>query len=129
MQIEHPVGIAYDNVSPANLAWLEELADYGKSKGVGLASYELMIASRGRGAPVDCIGPTSGKPGSLFGQSVCVASGWSDDCFPKSVYENACRGRARLLPSLNGSGNDPPNGSAGSPRPTTTGVFIHALSR
>jgi len=42
-----------------------------------------MIASRDRGEDVDVIDPHTGRPGSPFGQSVCVASAWSDNYFPK----------------------------------------------
>jgi len=42
-----------------------------------------MVASRGRGAEHDCIDPATGKPGSPFGQSVCLGTKWADDYFTR----------------------------------------------
>ena len=83
----HPwPGIAYDNLKPEYVALWKEIADYAKERGIIMGGYELVIASRGRGADVNCVDPATGKPGSLFGQSVCIASKWKDDYF-KNVFE------------------------------------------
>ena len=79
LQIEHPVGIGYANLSDGNIKWLKELCDYGKSKKVRLGGYELMMASQGRGAENDCIDPATNRPGSIFGQSGCACSKWGEE--------------------------------------------------
>jgi hypothetical protein len=81
LQIEHPHGIAYADLSAGNIKWLKEICDYARTRNVRVGGYELMMASRGRGAEVDCIDPNTGRPGSLFGQSACGASKWGDMYF------------------------------------------------
>ncbi|HRQ19449.1 MAG TPA: hypothetical protein PL085_20395, partial [Agriterribacter sp.] len=76
-------GISHDNLAPAYLSLWKEVADYAKTKGIITGGYELQVASRGRGAAYDCIAPATGKPGSFFGQSVCIASKWQDIYYPK----------------------------------------------
>ncbi|MGO4292221.1 LamG-like jellyroll fold domain-containing protein [Chitinophaga sp. RAB17] len=76
-------GISHDNLDSAYVGLWKEIAHYAAAKGIIMGGYELQVASRGRGAAVDCIDPQTGKPGSLFGQSVCVASEWQDTYYPK----------------------------------------------
>lgn len=52
--------------------------EYAHSKGIELGGYTLMCASRNVGPENNCISPETGKPGSMFGQSACLASGWAD---------------------------------------------------
>ena len=80
---EHPGGFNYSDLSPGNVESMKRICDYAKTKGIRVGAYQLMIASVGWGADVDCIDPVSNKPGSMFGQSVCAASKWSD-----MYYEN-----------------------------------------
>ncbi len=81
----HPwPGIRHDNLDPKYVAHWKGISDYCRERGIILGGYELAIASRGRGAQVDCIDPATGKPGSLFGQSVCIASAWKDEYFAKT---------------------------------------------
>ena len=83
----HPwPGIAHDNLTPQYVAHWKEIADYAQERGIIMGGYELVIASRGRGDEVNCVDPETGKPGSLFGQSVCIASKWKDEYF-KKVFE------------------------------------------
>ncbi|HAC20807.1 MAG TPA: hypothetical protein DCF91_01755, partial [Porphyromonadaceae bacterium] len=76
-------GISHDNLDEKYIQHWKMIADYAKERGIPMGGYELQIASRGRGAEVDCISPETGKPGSLFGQSVCVASDWKDTYYGK----------------------------------------------
>ncbi|HEY4206719.1 MAG TPA: hypothetical protein VGM31_07905, partial [Puia sp.] len=76
-------GISYDNLDPAYVSLWKGVADYAKAKNIIMGGYELQVASRGRGAEYDCIDPKTGKPGSFFGQSVCIASKWQDLYYPK----------------------------------------------
>ncbi|MCL5097203.1 MAG: LamG domain-containing protein [Candidatus Omnitrophica bacterium] len=76
-------GISYENLEPAYVAKWKAMADYAKTRGIIMSGYELMVASRGRGAEVDCIDPATGKPGSPFGQSVCLGTKWADDFFSR----------------------------------------------
>lgn len=76
-------GISHDNLDTDYVNLWKEIASYAASKDIVMGGYELQIASRGRGAEVDCIDPETNKPGSLFGQSVCIASAWQDQYFPK----------------------------------------------
>ncbi|WP_162946556.1 LamG domain-containing protein [Chitinophaga barathri] len=75
-------GISHDKLDTAYVALWKEIADFAKGKGIVMGGYELQVASRGRGADVDCVDPETGKPGSLFGQSVCIASKWKDTYYP-----------------------------------------------
>jgi hypothetical protein len=77
-------GIDHDNLDETYVNHWKTISDYAKKRGIIMDGYELLIASRGRGASVDCIDPETGKQGSLFGQSVCIASDWSDEYFKKS---------------------------------------------
>ncbi len=77
------VGIQHDNLEPNYVNFWKDIAIYAKERGIIIGGYELQIASRGRGEQVNCVNPETGKPGSLFGQSVCVASAWRDSYFPK----------------------------------------------
>ncbi|WP_316753111.1 LamG-like jellyroll fold domain-containing protein [Pedobacter gandavensis] len=76
-------GIAHDNLDTAYVALWKDIAAYAKAKGIVMGGYELQVASRGRGAQYDCIDPVTQKPGSLFGQSVCIASDWQDVYYTK----------------------------------------------
>ena len=76
-------GISHDNLDSAYVQHWRKIAAYAKERGIIMGGYELQIASRGRGKEVDCIHPETGKRGSLFGQSVCIASEWKD-----SYYNN-----------------------------------------
>jgi hypothetical protein len=78
LQIEHPVGIRYDDLSPGYVAWLKDICDHGKAKNVRVGGYELMMASQSRGPDNDCINPATNRPGSLFGQSGCGCSKWGE---------------------------------------------------
>lgn len=77
------VGLQHDNLDPEYVALWKDIASYAQERGIITGGYELQVASRGRGDKVNCIHPETGKPGSLFGQSVCVASEWKDTYFPK----------------------------------------------
>ena len=79
-------GVSHDNLSPAYVAKWQEIAAYAKAKGIITTGYELMVASRGRGAARDCVDPATGKPGSPFGQSLCLGTQWADDYF-KRVWQ------------------------------------------
>ena len=76
-------GVSHDNLDPTYVAKWKALADYAKAKGIIMSGYELMVASRGRGAEQDCIDPATGKPGSPFGQSVCLGTKWADDYYQR----------------------------------------------
>ncbi|MBI5834139.1 MAG: LamG domain-containing protein [Armatimonadetes bacterium] len=78
---EHPGGFNYADTSPANIAAMKAICDYGRAKGIRVGAYQLMMASQGWGSREDnynCIDPSTGQPGSLFGQSACGASAWAD---------------------------------------------------
>ncbi len=77
------VGLQHDNLDPKYVAFWKDIVDYAKARNIIVGGYELQVASRSRGNDVNCIHPETGKPGSLFGQSVCVASSWKDTYFPK----------------------------------------------
>ncbi|MEX2673240.1 MAG: LamG domain-containing protein [Phycisphaeraceae bacterium] len=79
-------GISHDNLDPAYVKKWREITAYAKERGIITGGYELMVAARSRGADVDVVDPATGKPGSPFGSSVCLASKWSDNYFPK-VWE------------------------------------------
>lgn len=76
-------GISHDNLDSAYVQLWRSVATYAKERGIVMGGYELQVASRGRGEKVDCIHPETGKPGSLFGQSVCIASEWKDSYYGK----------------------------------------------
>ena len=56
---------------------------YAHDKGIEIGGYTLMCASRGVGDEHNCIDPATGKPGSKFGQSACLAGAWSDGYFER----------------------------------------------
>ena len=70
-------------LDPTYVAKWKQIADYAKARGIIVCGYELMVASRGRGTAQDCIDPATGKPGSPFGQSVCLGTQWADDYFAR----------------------------------------------
>jgi hypothetical protein len=74
-------GVSHDNLDPAYVAQWKEITDYAAARGIVVSGYELMVASRGRGADCDCVDPATGKPGSPFGQSLCLGTRWADDYF------------------------------------------------
>lgn len=76
-------GISHDNLDSAYVQHWRKIAAYAKERGIVMGGYELQVASRGRGKKVDCIHPETGKLGSLFGQSVCIASEWKDSYYQK----------------------------------------------
>lgn len=76
-------GISHDNLDSAYVTLWRDIAGYARHRGIIMGGYELQIASRGRGKEVDCIHPETGKPGSVFGQSVCIASSWKDTYYSK----------------------------------------------
>lgn len=76
-------GISHDNLDSAYVQHWRRIAEYAGKKGIIMGGYELQVASRGRGEKVDCIHPETGKRGSLFGQSVCIASEWKDTYYKK----------------------------------------------
>jgi len=63
------------------IAKYKELFEYAHSKGIEVGAYTLMCASRNVGDKYNCISPETGKPGSKFGQSACLASEWADGYF------------------------------------------------
>jgi len=76
-------GFDIEREDPSYLAQIEELVDYGKSKGVELGGYSL-LASRKIDAQDDAINPTTGKPGgAIFGDSPCLGSRWGNEYFRK----------------------------------------------
>jgi len=78
LQIEHPVGINYADISEGNVKWLKEVCDYGKSKRIRVGAYQLIMGSQSAGAENDCIDPNTLKPGSLYGQSWCAGSNYAN---------------------------------------------------
>ncbi|MBT3266006.1 alpha-galactosidase [Candidatus Poribacteria bacterium] len=76
-------GYNIESEDAAYIGEMKALADYAHDKGILLGGYTLMCASRGVGAEHDCISPDTGEPGSKFGQSACLASGWSDGYFER----------------------------------------------
>lgn len=78
---EHPGGFNYADGSPANIASMKVICDYGKKHNIRVGAYQLMMASQGWGSRKDnynTIDPVSKNPGSAFGQSACGASAWAD---------------------------------------------------
>lgn len=77
------------NIESDDLAYIARLkadTDYAHSKGIELGGYTLMCASRDEGPENNCISPETGKPGSKFGQSACLASEWSDGYFKRVLH-------------------------------------------
>lgn len=71
-------GIDHEKLDSTYVQLWRTIAAYAAERGIIVGGYELQVASRGRGAEFDCIHPETGKQGSLFGQSVCIASRWKD---------------------------------------------------
>ena len=65
------------------IARMKGLTDYAHSKGIQLGGYTLMCASRDVGEDYNCVDPDTGRPGSKFGQSACLASKWADGYFQR----------------------------------------------
>lgn len=65
------------------IARFKEDVEYAHAKGIEIGGYTLMTASRDIAPEHNCIDPATGKPGSMFGQSVCLASQWSDGYFAR----------------------------------------------
>jgi hypothetical protein len=88
-------GIQHDNLDSAYVAKWRDVTQYALAKGMVTGGYELMVASRSRGAEFDVVNPATGKPGSaIFGQSVCIASKWADIYYPKMwkfIEQTGCR--------------------------------------
>ena len=76
-------GFNIESEDPEYIARMKALADYAHRQGVQLGGYTLMCASRGVGDDFNCIDPETGKPGSRFGQSACLASRWADGYFER----------------------------------------------
>lgn len=76
-------GVSHDNLDSTYVKHWRNIAGYARQRGIVMGGYELQVASRGRGKEVDCIDPKTGKNGSLFGQSVCIASSWKDSYYNK----------------------------------------------
>ncbi len=76
-------GISHDNLDTSYTAIWKTVAEHARKNNIIVGGYELQVASRGRGAEYDCIDPATNKPGSFFGQSVCIASKWQDIYYPK----------------------------------------------
>jgi len=74
-------GFNIESEDPSDIARFKADVEYAHSKGIELGGYTLMCASRDVGADNNCISPTTGKPGSMFGQSACLASEWADGYF------------------------------------------------
>ena len=76
-------GFNIESENPEYIATMKGLTDYAHSKGIQLGGYTLMCASRDAGKEFNCIDPNTGKPGSWFGQSACLASSWADGYFKR----------------------------------------------
>lgn len=79
-------GFDIESEDPTYIARFKELVDYAHRKGIEIGGYTLMAASRDVGAENDCISPQTGKPGSRFGQSACLASAWADGYFRRVLH-------------------------------------------
>jgi hypothetical protein len=79
-------GFNIESEDPAYIARMKELTDYAHRKGIELGGYTLMCASRDVGAESNCISPETGKPGSKFGQSACLATEWADGYFRRVLH-------------------------------------------
>ncbi|MBM3237681.1 alpha-galactosidase [Candidatus Poribacteria bacterium] len=74
-------GFNIESENPDYIANFKAIVDYAHSKGIEVGGYTLMCASRNVGDEHNCISPETGKPGSKFGQSACLASEWADGYF------------------------------------------------
>lgn len=79
-------GFDIESQDPAYIARFKADTDYAHSKGIELGGYTLMCASRDVGPENNCISPDTGKPGSMFGQSACLASDWADGYFRRVLH-------------------------------------------
>jgi len=79
-------GFDIESQDPEYVARVKADADYAHAKGVELGGYTLMCASRDVGPENNCISPDTGKPGSMFGQSACLASEWADGYFSRLFH-------------------------------------------
>ena len=76
-------GFNFESRDPAYIARYQELADYGKSKGIVLGGYSL-LASRGAATGAD---NTQGQP-TAFGVMPCLGSKWGRDYL--ETIRNVC---------------------------------------
>ena len=76
-------GFDVESEDPEYIATMKGLTDYAHCKGVQLGGYTLMCASRNVGEDFSCIDPDTGRSGSRFGQSACLASQWADGYFQR----------------------------------------------
>ncbi len=76
-------GFQQESEDPVYLQRMKEDFEYAHQKGVEIGGYVLMCASRDVNEETNCIDPATGKPGSRFGQSGCLASAWSDGFFQR----------------------------------------------
>ncbi len=76
-------GFKIESEDPDYIANFKADVEYAHSKGIEIGGYTLMCASRGVSGEHNCIDPATGKPGSRFGQSACLASSWSDGYFKR----------------------------------------------
>lgn len=74
-------GFDMESEDPTYIARMKADFDYAHSRGIEIGGYTLMCASRDVGPEQSCISPETGKPGSKFGQSACLASEWADGYF------------------------------------------------
>jgi len=74
-------GFNIESENPDYIADFKTLVDYAHRKGIEVGGYTLMCASRNVGDENNCISPETGKPGSKFGQSACLASEWANGYF------------------------------------------------
>jgi hypothetical protein len=76
-------GFNIESEDPSYIANFKADVAYAHAKGIEVGGYTLMTASRDISPEFNCISPDTGKPGSMFGQSVCLASEWSDGYFER----------------------------------------------
>lgn len=76
-------GFDIESQAPDYIARFKADVEYAHRKGIELGGYTLMCASRDAGAENNCVDPKTGKPGSKFGQSACLASEWADRYFQR----------------------------------------------
>ncbi|RJP21403.1 MAG: alpha-galactosidase [Candidatus Omnitrophota bacterium] len=74
-------GFDIESEDPDYIANFKADVEYAHGKGIEIGGYTLMCASRDVGDKNNCIDPITGKPGSKFGQSACLAGEWSDGYF------------------------------------------------
>ena len=81
----HPPGVSHDNLDPDYVTFWKGIADYAKERGIVMGGSSVVIGARGRGAAHDCIRPDTGKPGTVFGQSLCLATEFGADYLRKTL--------------------------------------------